>query len=174
MVTANTEEEHQRETTSTTFATVWGAVLNKVTRTALRGGILSAVSNATQRLFEREQGTGPRNRPTSVLGEKTLQTWLRNTTVVRLTSAEKLFSTVKHIRVQTRLSMKPGNMERNFFLMGAGGPRLKMSFYAIFVEGKQSYHMLFTRSKNIDLIRIYRIFKIAKYIQLPCGCALYS
>ena len=29
--------------------------------------------------------------------------------------------------------------------------------------------MLFTSSKNIDLSRITRIFKIAKYIQLPCG-----
>ena len=29
--------------------------------------------------------------------------------------------------------------------------------------------MLFTGSKNIDPSRIYRIFKIAKYIQLPCG-----
>ena len=28
--------------------------------------------------------------------------------------------------------------------------------------------MLFTESKNIDPSRIYRIFKIAKYIQLPC------
>ena len=29
--------------------------------------------------------------------------------------------------------------------------------------------MLFTGSKNIDPSRIYRIFKIAKYIQLPCA-----
>ena len=29
-VTANTEEEHQRETPSTTFETVWDAVLNEV------------------------------------------------------------------------------------------------------------------------------------------------
>ena len=33
--------------------------------------------------------------------------------------------------------------------------------------------MLLTGSKNIDPSRIYRIFKIAKYIQLPCGRALY-
>ena len=32
----------------------------------------------------------------------------------------------------------------------------------------------FTGSKNIDACRIYRIFKIAKYIQLSCGRALYS
>ena len=56
----------------------------------------------------------------------------------------------------------------------ARGPRPKIIFYAILVEGKQSYQMLFTRSKNIDLSRIYRIFKIAKYIQLPCGRVLYS
>ena len=41
----------------------------------------------------------------------------------------------------------------------------KILFYAIFVESKQSCQMLFTRSKNIDSSRIYRIFKIAKYIQ---------
>ena len=29
--------------------------------------------------------------------------------------------------------------------------------------------MLFTGSKTIYPSRIYRIFKIAKYIQLPCG-----
>ena len=29
--------------------------------------------------------------------------------------------------------------------------------------------MLFTRSKNIDPSRIYHIFKIAEYIQLPCA-----
>ena len=33
--------------------------------------------------------------------------------------------------------------------------------------------MLFTESKNIDPSRIYRIFKIAKYIQLPCSRTLY-
>ena len=52
---------------------------------------------------------------------------------------------------------------------GGGGPRPKIIFYAILVEGKQSYQMLL-----IDVSRIYRIFKIAKYIQLPCGRALYS
>ena len=52
-----------------------------------------------------------------------------------------------------------------FNVKGAGGPRPKMLFYAIFVVGKQSNQMLFT--KNIDLSRIYCIFKIAKYIQLP-------
>ena len=34
--------------------------------------------------------------------------------------------------------------------------------------------MLFTRSKYIDPSRIYRILKIAKHIQLPCGRTLYS
>ena len=55
-----------------------------------------------------------------------------------------------------------------------GGPRPKIIFNVIFVEGRQSYQMLFTGSKNIDPSRINRIFKIAKYIQLPCGHALYS
>ena len=59
-------------------------------------------------------------------------------------------------------------------LRGQGGPRPKIIFNVIFVEGRQSYQMLFTGSKNIDPSRIYRIFKIAKYIQLPCGRALYS
>ena len=57
---------------------------------------------------------------------------------------------------------------------GRGGPRPKIIFNVIFVEGRQSYQMLFTGSKNIDPSRIYRIFKITKYIQLPCGRALYS
>ena len=57
---------------------------------------------------------------------------------------------------------------------GGGGPRPKIIFNVIFVEGRQSYQMLFTGSKNIDPSRIYHIFKIAKYIQLPCGRALYS
>ena len=48
---------------------------------------------------------------------------------------------------------------------GGGGPRPKIIFHVIFVEGRQSYQMLFTGSKNIDPSRIYRIFKIAKYIQ---------
>ena len=48
-----------------------------------------------------------------------------------------------------------------------GGPRPKIIFNVIFVEGRQSYQMLFTGSKNIDPSRIYCIFKIAKYIQLP-------
>ena len=56
-------------------------------------------------------------------------------------------------------------------IKGAGGPRPKIVFYAIFVKGKQSYVMIFTGSKNIDLSRIYRIFKIAKFIQLPCAAA---
>ena len=60
------------------------------------------------------------------------------------------------------------------FKGGRGGPRPKIIFNVIFVEGRQSYQMLFTGSKNIDPSRIYRIFKIAKYIQLPCGHALYS
>ena len=38
-----------------------------------------------------------------------------------------------------------------------GGPRPKIVCYAIFVEGKQTYQMLFTRSKNIDPSRIYYI-----------------
>ena len=58
-------------------------------------------------------------------------------------------------------------------LRGQGGPRPKIIFNVIFVEGRQSYQMLFTRLKNIDPSLIYRIFKIAKYIQLPCGRALY-
>ena len=62
----------------------------------------------------------------------------------------------------------------SFSLRGLGGHRPKILCYAVFVEGKQSYQMLFTRSKNIDPSRIYRIFKIAKYIQLPCGRTLYS
>ena len=71
------------------------------------------------------------------------------------------------------------SMVLNFFTLfkGAGGggvPRPKIIFNVIFVEGRQSYQMLFTGSKNIDPSRIYRIFKIAKYIQLPCGRALYS
>ena len=52
---------------------------------------------------------------------------------------------------------------------GGGGVPTEIFFYIIFVEGKQSYQMLFTGSKNIDPCRIYRIFKIAKHIQLPCG-----
>ena len=52
-----------------------------------------------------------------------------------------------------------------FALRGQGGPRPKILIYDIFVEGKPSYQMLFTRSKNIDPSRIYRIFKIVKYIQ---------
>ena len=59
-------------------------------------------------------------------------------------------------------------------LRGQGGPRPKIIFNVIFVEGRQSYQMLFTGSKNIDPRRIYRIFRIAKYIQLPCGRTLYS
>ena len=59
-------------------------------------------------------------------------------------------------------------------LRGQGGPQPKIIFNVIFVEGRQSYQMLFTGSKNIDPSRIYRIFKIEKYIQLPCGCTLYS
>ena len=63
----------------------------------------------------------------------------------------------------------------NSMIKGAGGgPRPKIIFNVIFVEGRQSYQMLFTGSKNINPSRIYRIFKIAKYIQLPCGRALYS
>ena len=58
--------------------------------------------------------------------------------------------------------------------LSRGGPRPKIIFNVIFVEGRQSYQMLFTGSKNIDPSWIYRIFKIAKYIQLPCGRALYS
>ena len=41
-----------------------------------------------------------------------------------------------------------------------GGPRPKIIFNVIFVEGRQSYQMLFTGSKNIDPSRIYRIFKL--------------
>ena len=59
-------------------------------------------------------------------------------------------------------------------LRGQGGPRPKIILNVIFVEGRQSYQMLFTGSKNVDPSRIYRIFKIAKYIQLPCGRTLYS
>ena len=57
---------------------------------------------------------------------------------------------------------------------GGGGPRPKIIFNVIFVECRKTYQMLFTGSKNIDPSRIYRIFKIAKYIQLPCGRALSS
>ena len=40
----------------------------------------------------------------------------------------------------------------NNTLKGAGGgPRPKILFYAVFVEGKQSYQMLFTRSKILIL-----------------------
>ena len=61
------------------------------------------------------------------------------------------------------------------YIKGAGGgPRPEIILNVIFVEDRQSYQMLFTGSKNIDPSRIYRIFKIAKYIQLPCGRALYS
>ena len=56
---------------------------------------------------------------------------------------------------------------------GGGGPRPKIIFNVIFVEGRLSYQMIFTGSKNIDPSRIYRILKIAKYIQLPCSRALY-
>ena len=56
-----------------------------------------------------------------------------------------------------------------------GGPRPKIFVDIIVVEGKQSYQIFFTGSKNIDPSRIYRIFKIAKHmIQLPCGRVLYS
>ena len=37
---------------------------------------------------------------------------------------------------------------------GGGGPRPKRFFYIIVVEGKQSYQMLLTGSKNIDPSRI--------------------
>ena len=37
---------------------------------------------------------------------------------------------------------------------GRGGPRPKIIFNVIFVEGRQSYQMLFTGSKNIDPSRI--------------------
>ena len=63
---------------------------------------------------------------------------------------------------------------KRMLLRGQGGPRPKIIFNVTFVEGRQSYQMLFTGSKNIDPSRIYRIFKIEKYIQLPCGRALYS
>ena len=63
-------------------------------------------------------------------------------------------------------------------LRGQGGSQTwgwsKIVFSAIFVEGRQGYQMLFTGSKNIDPNRSYRMFKIVKYIQLPCGRALYS
>ena len=49
---------------------------------------------------------------------------------------------------------------------GGEGPRPNIWFYAFFVEGKQSYQMLITRSKNIHPSLIYCIFKIAKYIQI--------
>ena len=42
---------------------------------------------------------------------------------------------------------------------GQGGPQLKIFFDAIFVKGKQSYQMLFTRSKIIDPSQTYHIFK---------------
>ena len=63
---------------------------------------------------------------------------------------------------------------RIVYLRGQGGPLPKIIFNVIFVEGRQSYQMLFTGSNNIDPSLIYRIFKIAKYIQLPCSRALYS
>ena len=50
-------------------------------------------------------------------------------------------------------------------LQSLRGPRPKINFNVIFVEGRQGYQMLFTGSKNIDPSRIYCIFKIAKYIQ---------
>ena len=58
------------------------------------------------------------------------------------------------------------------YILRGQGP--KIIFNVIFVEGRQSYQMLFTGSKNIDPSRTYPIFKIAKYIQLPCGRTLYS
>ena len=61
-----------------------------------------------------------------------------------------------------------------YSLRGQGGSPNENLFCTIVVEGKQSYQMLFTESKNIDPNLIYRIFKIAKYIQLLCGRALYS
>ena len=61
------------------------------------------------------------------------------------------------------LSMFRGLNMYKITLKGAGGPRPKIFLYAIFVEGKQSYQMLFTGSKNIDPSRIYCIFKIANY-----------
>ena len=61
-----------------------------------------------------------------------------------------------------------------YSLRGQGGSPNENLFYAIVVEGKQSYQMLFTESKNIDPNLIYCIFKIAKYIQLLCGRTLYS
>ena len=66
------------------------------------------------------------------------------------------------------------SLQKLMLLRGqGGGPRPKIIFNVIVVEGRQSYQMLFTGSKNIDPSQIYRIFKIAKYIQLPCGRALY-
>ena len=75
---------------------------------------------------------------------------------------------------KTYLSIKIEMLTIIKWLRGQGGPRPKIIFNVIFVEGRQSHQMLFTGSKNIDPSRIYRIFKIAKYIQLPCGRALYS
>ena len=37
-----------------------------------------------------------------------------------------------------------------YLLRGQGGPRPKIILNVIFVEGRQSYQMLFTGSKNID------------------------
>ena len=44
-----------------------------------------------------------------------------------------------------------GGREMELVLKGAGGPRPKILFDSIFVEGKQSYEMLFIRSKKITL-----------------------
>ena len=81
-------------------------------------------------------------------------------------------------------SVKPNcdAFKHSFFCRGGGGgggggggsSPTENICYIIFVEGKQSYQKLLTGSKNIDPSRIYRIFKIAKYIQLPCSRALYS
>ena len=62
--------------------------------------------------------------------------------------------------------LRYGHFNTFLGIKGAGGvPRPKIICNVIFVEGRQSYQMLFTGSKNIDPSRIYRIFKIAKYIQ---------
>ena len=69
-----------------------------------------------------KEGTGPRIRPTSVLGLGREDVNLAN--MVRKyhcpppdsASAVKLFSAAKHVLGQTRLSMKPANVERNLFL----------------------------------------------------------
>ena len=120
-----TEEVQGNETPHTTFDTVWDAVLNE-------GGESdgSQLEDADQ-LYRKQLNDYLKEKrvqdlssdPLKYWQEKHVQyPWLAN--MVRKyhspppgsASAERLFSSAKHVLGQTRLAMKPGNMEQNLFL----------------------------------------------------------